>query len=96
MITHIVSYKLKDPSPENLAAARDHLLSMDGKIPQLRSLEVGLDQLHTQRSFDIVLITRFDSWENYEAYQAHSYHQSVVIPHIRSAVEKSVAVDFEG
>lgn len=96
MITHIVSYKLADPTPENLAAAKENLLSMDGKIPQLRYLEVGLDHLKTYRSYDVVLITRFDSWEDYEDYQNHPYHQTVVIPYIRSIVEKSVAVDYEG
>lgn len=96
MITHIVSYKLTDPTPENLAAAKENLLSMDGKIPQLRYLEVGLDALKTYRSYDVVLITRFDSWKDYEDYQNHPYHQTVVIPYIRAVVEKSVAVDYEG
>jgi len=43
MITHIVLFKLADPSTENLAATRNKLLSMDGKIDLLRHLEVGVD-----------------------------------------------------
>jgi len=96
MITHLVCYKLLEPSLENMIAAKDKLLSMEGKIPQLRYLEVGIDKLRTPRSFDFSLITRFDSWEDYETYQAHLYHQTEVIPFIRALVEKSVAVDYEG
>jgi hypothetical protein len=95
MITHIVFFKLLDPTPENLTAAREKLLSMQGNIPHLRALEVGVDQLRTARSFDLSLITRFDSWEDYKSYQAHPYHQSEVIPYIHQVAEKSVVVDYE-
>ena len=43
MITHIVFFKLKDRSEENIQRTREVLASMEGKIPQLRSLEVGVD-----------------------------------------------------
>jgi len=95
MITHLVSLKLQDPSPENLAAAREKLLSMEGNIPQLRHLEVGVDTLRTARSFDLALITRFDAREDYEGYQNHPYHQNEVLPYLRSVLEKSIVVDYE-
>ncbi|MDP3105947.1 MAG: Dabb family protein [Candidatus Methanoperedens sp.] len=40
MITHIVLFKLIDRS--NAQKARDVLLGMKGKIPQLRHLEAGV------------------------------------------------------
>ncbi len=43
MITHIVFFKLKDSSPENVQRTRDVLMGMEGKIPQLKFLEVGID-----------------------------------------------------
>jgi len=43
MVTHIVLFKLSDPNPDTITATRDLLLSMDGKVPQLRHLEVGVD-----------------------------------------------------
>ena len=42
MITHIVFFRLKDQSAANLAATKEKLLSMNGKVPQLRHLEVGV------------------------------------------------------
>ncbi len=47
MLTHIVLFKLKDR--RNSQKARDVLLGMKGKIPQLRHLEAGIDVLHSER-----------------------------------------------
>ncbi len=41
MFTHIVFFKLKNK--EQVIEARNILLSMEGKIPQLKGLEVGVD-----------------------------------------------------
>ncbi len=35
MITHIVFFKLAEQTPEKIAAVRDKLLSMEGKIAEL-------------------------------------------------------------
>ena len=50
MITHIVFFKLSDPTQEKIAKTRDMLLSMEGKIPQLRHLEAGVDFIRSERS----------------------------------------------
>ena len=94
MITHIVLFKLKDRSSRSVGKARDVLLGMRGKIPQLRHLEVGVDILHSQRSYDIVLITKFDSLEELQAYQAHPVHVEVA-KYMTSVRESSVTVDYE-
>jgi hypothetical protein len=95
MVTHIVSFKLRDPSPEILSETQAKLLSMQSHIPQLRYLETGEDALHTSRSFDLVLITRFDTWDGYHGYQNHDYHQNEVLPYMHSVIEKSIVVDYE-
>lgn len=94
MITHVVLFKLKDRNPRSVEKARDVLLSMRGKIPQLRHLEVGIDVLHSERSYDIALITRHDSLEALQAYQAHSVHVEVA-KYMTAARESAVAVDYE-
>jgi hypothetical protein len=94
MITHIVCFKLKDRSAASVQRTRDVLLSMEGKIEQLLHLEVGADVLHTERSYDIVLITKFNSMADLDAYQIHPFHQEIV-KHIKSVGDTSVAVDFE-
>ena len=94
MITHVVLFKLKDKSQESVGKARDVLLGMRGKITSLRHLEVGMDILHSERSYDIALITRFDSMENLKAYQVHPIHLEVA-KYINSVKETSIAVDYE-
>lgn len=94
MITHVVLFKLKDRSPRSVEQARDLLVGMNGKIPQLRHLEVGTDVLHSERSYDLALITKFDSMDDLAAYQAHPVHVKVS-EYIMSVKESSVVVDFE-
>jgi hypothetical protein len=78
VITHIVLFKLLNPSPERAAAARKMLLGMAGQIPQLRHLEVGVNMIFTDHSYDLALIARFDSLEDLQAYQNHPVHVDVV------------------
>lgn len=96
MITHIVLFKLTDATPETMAATRAKLLSMDGKIPQLRHLEAGVDLIRSERSYDVALITRFDSLADLQTYQGHPYHAGEVIPYMKSVCSSIVAVDYEG
>ena len=95
MITHIVLFKLKDRSPENIEKARAVLASLSGKIPQLRHLEVGADVLRTDRSYDLALVARFDNLDDLNAYQIHHEHQQVV-KYMLSVRGSAVAVDYEG
>ncbi|MDO7788599.1 Dabb family protein [Desulforamulus aquiferis] len=94
MITHIVCFKLIDRSPESVQKARELLMGMEGKIPQLRHLEVGADVLHTERSYDLALITKFDSLEDLQTYQVHPVHVEVA-NYLAKVREAAVAVDFE-
>lgn len=94
MITHIVFFKLKDNRPEQVEVTAKILRDMEGKIDVLRSIEVGVDILHSERSYDIALITKFDSMADLDAYQVHPVHQKV-IEHMSTVRESAVAVDFE-
>lgn len=93
MFTHIVFFKLKDS--EQVNEARDILLSMEGKIAQLKALEVGVDLLHTERSYDLSLITRFDCLEDMQAYAVHEYHVNEVLKYLKPMLESSKIVDYE-
>jgi stress responsive alpha/beta barrel protein len=95
MITHIVLFKLADPTAENLATTLNKLLSMDGNIDLLRHLEAGVDVVRSERSYDIALTTRFDSLEDLQAYQIHPYHAGEVIPHMKAVCSSIAAVDYE-
>lgn len=93
-LTHVVLMKFADPTPAVLGRAVELLRGLEGKIPELRAIEVGLDVLHSARSFDLALITRFDSLAAMETYQAHPEHVKV-LEYLRTVLERSVAVDLE-
>lgn len=95
MVTHIVFFKLAEQTPENIAAVRDKLLSMQGKIAELRHLEVGIDLIRSERSYDVALFTRFDSLDDLQAYQVHPYHAGEVVPFMKATCSSIVSVDYE-
>ena len=95
MIKHIVCFKLKDNSTENCEKAKEVLLSMQGNVPQLRGIEVGVDFLHSERSYDVILQVLLDDEKALDDYQNDPYHCSVVKPHMHSVREASVAIDYE-
>jgi len=95
MITHVVFFKLKDRSPEAVEATAQVLRNMECKIPVIRHIEVGLDVLHLERSYDIALITKFDSLEDLQAYDGHPVHLEVKA-HMKQVLDgTSVCVDFQ-
>lgn len=94
MFTHIVLFKLKDNSKDNVEFVAQRLRSMEGKIDELKDIEVGIDELHTERSFDVVLITRFNSLNDMNTYQCHPYHVNEVLSKIKPLMETSKVVDF--
>lgn len=95
MIRHTVCFKLADPTEENKQKAKEVLLSMEGNVPQLRSIWAGTDKLGSVRSFDVILIVDVDDMEALEAYQVDPYHVGVVKKHMHAVTEKSVATDCE-
>lgn len=94
MFTHIVLFKLKEPTLENVKFVEKTLLSMKGNIKQLKELEVGVDVLRSDRSYDIGIITRFDNKEDYLAYDVDEFHVEKVKKVIGSYLEGSKTLDF--
>ena len=95
MIKHIVCFKLKDNSLEECEKARDILKSMEGNVPLLRGIEVGVDLLHSQRSYDVILQVKLDDTKALEEYQNNEYHCSVVKKHMHQVAQSSIAIDYE-
>ncbi len=94
MLTHIVLIRLKDKSEESMQKMKAELLGLKGKIPCLKFIEVGTDIVHSERSFDVGLYTKFDSLKDMEEYQVHPAHLKV-LEYIKVAKESSVAIDYE-
>ena len=94
MIKHIVCFKLKNNTPEECQKTAEVLRSMEGNVPLLRGIEVGVDFLHSERSYDVVLSVLLDDEQALADYQNDPYHVSVVKTHMHAVRESSVAIDY--
>ncbi len=95
MIVHIVMFAFKEESKQaNLQQAKTMLDGLVGKVPSLLSMEVGLDFMQSERSFDLVLTSTFDDKEGLSAYATHPAHLEVV-DFIKEVTEMAKVVDYE-
>ena len=95
MIKHIVCFKIKEEYKNRIEDAKNTLLSMKGRVPTVIDINVGIDLLHSERSYDIILEVILESMEQLEIYQKDLYHWTVVKPLMHEIRSASVAVDYE-
>ena len=94
MITHVVLFKFK---PETTDAEIQKLAEGLGGLPHLieeiREFRFGTDVIHSERSYDLGLVSSFDDLEALQNYQVHPEHQKVVAQ-VKAITSGVVAVDF--
>lgn len=93
MIKHLVCFKLKEGT--DVEKTKEILLSMKGKVPEIKDIEVGVDFLHSERSYDIILQVTLENEAALTDYQNDEYHCSVVKKHMHAVRTGSIAVDYE-
>jgi Stress responsive A/B Barrel Domain len=95
MLTHIVVWKYRAETPQ---ATRDEhlarLRSLSSVVPGIESLSVGVDTLHSPKSYDIGLVGIFRDRAVLDAYTVHPDHVKVV-EFGGSITETMAKVDFE-
>lgn len=91
MFVHVVFFRFhsKTDAPE----AKRRLETMIGRVPTLQGLEVGIDTLNTERSWDMTLRTEFADEQGYRAYAVDSVHQEV-LTWLKTVVNASATVDY--
>lgn len=83
MITHIVMWQLKAEAEgktkaENAVIIKNHLEGLKGLVPELRSIEAGINLPDAPAgNYDVCLRCTFDSMEDLAAYQTNEIHQKV-------------------
>lgn len=84
MIRHIVMWKFAEEAcgrtrEENLDYVAGLLTALyeSGKVEGLRRLEIGKDVGRTDMSYDMVLVTEFDSMEALKAYKVFPAHVEI-------------------
>lgn len=94
MITNNLLIKLKERNNENIAVIKAELLSMKEKIEVLQDLQVQSDILNNESSYDILLITKFSSLDDMNAYLTHPVHIELS-KYIQSVMATVAAVCYE-
>lgn len=98
MVKHIVMIRLKEEDAQTkltkaktLKAAIEGLL---GVVPELKSMEVGLNLSTKPSAYDLVLTSEFDSMESLDAYRVHPEHMKVV-DLLHEVMEQTAVVDYD-
>ena len=94
MITHVVMFKLRDPSPTHAANCKALLDALPAEIPEIRAWSVGVDVLRSARSWDLVLVATYDDLDALERYRVHPRHEEVA-GYLVEASETRASVDYE-
>lgn len=99
MLKHIVMWRFKDGAEgktalEHSACMKQHLEALVGVVPELHSLEYGVDVLRSAASYDGVLTVTVDDLDALSRYANHPEHLKVV-EYAKRVAESRVAVDFE-
>jgi hypothetical protein len=79
MLQHYVFLKYREGTTEaHLVTFCERMLALRDTIGGIEHLEIGRDELHDARSWDLVLIMQFASVEGLRAYQRHPDHLAVM------------------
>ncbi|MBC8205700.1 MAG: Dabb family protein [Kiritimatiellaeota bacterium] len=91
MIKHIVVWPMKDDVTDaQKTEMKLRLMALNGKIPQLLNIEVGIDDDNGTMS----LTSEFNSDADLATYQAHPEHQDVVA-FVKPLVAGRAVCDYE-
>ena len=97
MIKHVVAWLIKDTvntKEENIQQLKQMLEALPWQISQLNSLEVGINFNSSKNSYDIILITSFDSIDDMNIYRNHPEHKKVV-DFLNNITDKVIVVDYK-
>jgi hypothetical protein len=98
MIKHVVMWKLKDfaegaDRARNAKRVKIELEALKNLIPQIWHIEVGINVLESDASYDVVLYSVFKNQDDLDAYQKHPDHRAVA-EFIGKVRESRVVVDY--
>jgi hypothetical protein len=83
MIKHVVMWKMREEAEGNTKAAnitlmKEKLLALKETIPQINSLEVGININPADAAYDITLISTHKNESELKEYIANPAHQDVL------------------
>ncbi len=98
MLKHIVMWRLMENAcghtrEENMDIIQKGLTALVGVVPNLLSLEMGRDVIHSDMSYDMVLICTFPDEAAMLAYKVHPQHVKVA-SYIKEVRSERVVIDY--
>jgi hypothetical protein len=99
MIKHLVFWKLKEKAlgndkQTNAALIKEKLEALNGRMPGMIKLEVGVDFVQGAASADVALYSEFESKEALDSYQIHPEHK-LIQAFVAEVRTDRMAVDYE-
>ena len=99
MIKHVVMWRFAKSAEgksdaENMAIVRERLLALPAIIPEIKMMEVGRDVSRTDMSYDMMLVTEFDTLEALHTYKVHEAHVAVA-QYVAKVTTARVVLDAE-
>lgn len=96
MIHHIVMWKLKEADKkENAKKIKKDLEALKNKVKELEYIQVNFNMdIASQNNFDVILDTKFKTFEDLTVYANHPDHVKVV-NFIKTVIDQRVAIDYE-
>lgn len=99
MVKHVVMWRLKESAggrdkAQNAALFKKTLEALNGKIPGLLKIEVGLDFSATPDSPDVILYSEFENREALKTYRGHPEHLAT-FPLITEITSEKRVVDYD-
>lgn len=92
MLRHIVFFRFKLEKKHMALEAAKNLMSL-AAIPGVKSIEVGVDELKSSRSYDIAMTVDFENAADYRIYDTHALHRPVR-EFMQSVIDSSITVDY--
>ena len=94
MYTHVVMWKFNDDVIDSDKTKMVKLLlNLKKVISELIEIEVSLNSSNSVFSYDIILISKFASFKDYEIYAEDKNHKGVV-NFINSITDQKAVIDF--
>ncbi len=98
MLKHVVMWKLKETAEgkskaENALWMKEHLEALIGIVPEIKSLEVGINVLESDMAYDAVLISTFENKEALASYKVNPKHVEIS-SYCKKIRESRVVIDY--
>jgi hypothetical protein len=98
MLKHIVLFKLKELAAgagkdQNARKLKAEIEALAVKIPQIRTMEVGINAVPSEAAYDVAIYSEFSDKSDFEIYQKHPEHMKVV-DFVKTVAAGRAVVDY--